>query len=75
MCCDTAFEEGWVTQHAMDAQHQSLVRGRDGASGEGWLVLQCWTCLAVRKLIEFITFFKGEGKNRNHECNPTQHHK
>lgn len=59
----------------MDARHRSLVRSWDGASGEGWLVLQRWTCWAVRKLIEFITFFKGEGKNRNHECNPTQHHK
>lgn len=33
---------------------------------------KCWTGLAVRKLIEFITFFEGEGKNRNHKCNPMQ---
>lgn len=45
------------------------------ADGEGRLVLQCWTSLPVRKLIEFITFFKDEGENRNHEWNPTQHHK
>jgi len=31
--------------------------------------------VAVRKLTEFTAFFKDEGKNRNHETNPTQHYK
>lgn len=57
----------------MPSVKPGLEQGMCGWGGS--LILQCWTWLLVRKLIEFITFFKDEGKNRNHEWNPTQHHK